>query len=307
VGEQRAPVDGIEIAYEEFGEPSDPVMLLIMGLGVQMLGWDEELCGMLAGRGYRVVRFDNRDSGRSTSIEGGPPPDLRALAMGDGSSARYTLADLAGDAVGLLDRLGAGAAHVVGASLGGMVAQVIAVHHPGRALSLTSVMSSTGNRSVGQPHPKGLGALLNAPPQDREAFGEWAVRNLRAIGSPGFPADEERIRARALASYDRGRNPAGTARQLAAILASGDRTEELGKVRVPTLVIHGADDPLIDVSGGEATARAIPGARLIVIPGMGHDLPRALWPRFVEEIAANARQTTTGAAEPAQAPESPRI
>jgi pimeloyl-ACP methyl ester carboxylesterase len=296
VSEQRASVDGIEIAFEEFGEPSDPVMLLIMGLGVQMLGWDEELCRMLAERGYRVVRFDNRDAGRSTSVEGEPPPDLQALAMGDGSSASYTLAELAGDATGLLDHLGASAAHVVGASLGGMVAQELALRHPERVLSLTSVMSSTGDRSVGQPHPEGLGALLNAPPQDREAFAAWAVQNFRVIGSPGFPADEERIRARALASYDRGRNPAGTARQLAAILASGDRTEALGRVHMPTLVIHGADDPLIDVSGGEATARAIPGARLIVIPGMGHDLPRALWPRFVEEITANAERAKTAAA-----------
>jgi pimeloyl-ACP methyl ester carboxylesterase len=290
VSEQVAVASGIEIAFEEFGERSDPVMLLIMGLGVQMLGWDEDLCRMLAERGFRVVRFDNRDAGRSTRFAAGPRPDLPALAMGDGSSASYTLAEMAGDSAGLLDHLGARAAHVVGASLGGMVAQVLATRRPERVLSLTSMMASTGNRSVGQPHPEGLGALLNAPPSGREAFAEWAVRNWRVIGSPGFPRDEERIRARALASYDRGLNPEGTARQLAAILASGDRTEELSRVRVPTLVIHGAEDVLIDVSGGKATAGAIPGARLIVIPGMGHDLPPALWPRFVEEITRNARR-----------------
>jgi pimeloyl-ACP methyl ester carboxylesterase len=184
-----------------------------------------------------------------------------------------------------------------------MVAQVLATRHPERVLSLTSIMASTGDRTVGQPHPEGLGALLDAPPSGREALAEWAVRNWRVIGSPGYPRDEERIRARALASYDRGINPEGTARQLAAILASGDRTQELSRVRVPTLVIHGAEDVLIDVSGGKATARAIPGARLIVIPGMGHDLPPALWPRFVEEILANAGRAQT-AGNVASAPES---
>jgi pimeloyl-ACP methyl ester carboxylesterase len=296
VSEQTAAVDGIEIVYEAFGDEADPVMLMIMGLGIQMLGWDEELCRMLAGRGFHVVRFDNRDVGRSTKVGGGPRPDLMALAAGDPSSASYTLADMADDAVGLLDHLGAEAAHLVGASQGGMIAQAVAIGRPERVLSLASIMSTTGNREVGQPHAEGLSALLSPPPADSEGMADWAVATWRAIGSPGFPPDEDAIRARAKASFERGYSPDGVARQIAAILASGDRTEELAELRAPTLVIHGADDPLIDVSGGEATARAIPGAKLIVIPGMGHDLPRALWPRFVDEIVANAERAQTRAA-----------
>jgi pimeloyl-ACP methyl ester carboxylesterase len=305
VVERAASANGIEIVYEAFGEESDPVMLMIMGLGMQMLGWDEELCRMLAGRGFRVVRFDNRDVGRSTTIVGGPRPDLMALAGGDSSSASYTLAEMAGDAVGLLDHLGAEAAHLVGASQGGMIVQTVAIRCPERVLSLTSMMSTTGDREVGQPHPEGLAALFSRPPADPDAIAEWAMEIWRAIGSPGFPAEEDAIRARARASFERGYNPDGVARQIAAILASGDRTEELSRLRVPTLVIHGAEDPLIDVSGGEATARAIPGAKLIVIPGMGHDLPRALWPRFVDEIVANAERARTRDSEPAAARESP--
>jgi pimeloyl-ACP methyl ester carboxylesterase len=296
VSERTAAVDGIEIVYEAFGDEADPVMLMIMGLGIQMLGWDEELCRMLAGRGFHVVRFDNRDVGRSTKIGGGPRPDLMALAAGDSSSASYTLADMAGDAVGLLDHLGAEAAHLVGASQGGMIAQAVAIGRPERVLSLASIMSTTGNREVGQPHAEGLSALLSPPPADSEGMADWAVATWRAIGSPGFPPDEDAIRARAKASFERGYSPDGVARQIAAILASGDRTEELAELRAPTLVIHGADDPLVDVSGGEATARAIPGAKLIVIPGMGHDLPRALWPCFVDEIVANAERVQSGAA-----------
>jgi pimeloyl-ACP methyl ester carboxylesterase len=285
--EQIAKADGVEIAYEEFGDRADPAILLIMGLGMQMLGWDERLCRMLAERGFRVVRFDNRDVGLSMKVEGGPTPDVLAVVAGDPSSASYTLSDMAGDAVWLLDRLGIDKAHIVGASQGGMIAQTVAIEHPERVLSLTSIMSSTGNRSVGQPHPEGMAALFNAPPSDREGLAEWAVRNWHAIGSPGFPAEDERIRERALASYDRSYYPEGFGRQLVAVLASGDRTEKLGEVRVPTLVIHGAEDPLIDVSGGEATARAVPGSRLIVIRGMGHDLPRPLWPKVVDAIVEN--------------------
>jgi pimeloyl-ACP methyl ester carboxylesterase len=291
MAERTARVNGLEISYETFGDPSDPTMLLIMGLGVQMLGWDSEFCGMLAERGFHVVRFDNRDVGRSTKIEGGPRADVMAAAAGDLSSASYTLDEMAGDAVALLDELGVDAAHVVGASQGGMIAQAVAIRHPERVLSLTSIMSSTGDRAVGQPHPEALPALLTRGPSgDREAYAEWAVGAFRVIGSPGFAgsSEEKRIRERARASFDRGYFPDGTARQLVAILASGDRTEALRRLEVPTLVIHGEEDPLIDVSGGKATAAAIPGARLELIPGMGHDLPRPLWPRFVELIVENA-------------------
>ena len=283
-----APANGIELAYESFGDPADPTMLLIMGLGVQMLGWDVELCELLAGRGFSVVRFDNRDVGRSTKIEGGPRPDVMAVAMGDASSASYTLDEMAEDCAGLLDHLGVEAAHVVGASQGGMIGQTLAIRHPGRVLSLASIMSSTGDRAVGQPHPEAMPALLTTPPADREGYAEQVVRAFRAIGSPGFDTDEERLRERARASFDRGYYPEGTARQLVAILASGDRTEALRRLDVPTVVIHGADDALIDVSGGRATAAAIPGAELELIEGMGHDLPRELWPRFVDLIVANA-------------------
>jgi pimeloyl-ACP methyl ester carboxylesterase len=289
VAEQFARIDEVEIAYEEFGGREDPAMLLIMGLGVQMLGWDAELCEMLAAEGFRVVRFDNRDVGRSSRYEG-PVPDWTALAAGDGSSASYLLDDMSDDAAKLLDHLGIERVHLVGASLGGMIAQMLAIREPERVLSLASIMSTTGDRSVGQPHPEGLTQLFEAPPNDREGLAEWAVRNWAVIGSPAYEADEERLRERARRSFDRGYNPAGTGRQLAAIIASGDRTPDLTRLSLPALVIHGEEDPLIDVSGGQATAAAIPGARLILIPGMGHDLPRQLWPSFVEEIVANACQ-----------------
>ena len=288
-----APANGIELAYEEFGDPADPTVLLIMGLGVQMLGWDEEFCELLAGRGFRAVRFDNRDVGRSTKIEGERPPDLMAAVMGDTSSASYTLDEMAGDSAGLLDHLGVEAAHVVGASQGGMIAQTLAIGRPARVLSLVSIMSSTGDRAVGYQHPEALPVLLSGRPADREGFAESAVQVFRVIGSPGFDADEERLRERARASFDRGYHPEGTARQLLAIAASGDRTEALRGLSVPTVVIHGTDDPLIDVSGGKATAAAIPGARLELIEGMGHDLPRELWPRFVDLIAENAARAHT--------------
>jgi len=295
--EQTARVNGIELAYEAFGDPADETILLIMGLGVQMLGWDEQLCRTLAGRGYHVVRFDNRDVGRSTKVEGGPRPDVMAAFAGDMSSASYTLEDMADDCVGLLDELGVEAAHLVGASQGGMIAQTVAIRHPERTLSLVSIMSTTGDRSVGQPHPEAIPALLTRPPDDKQGFVDFVVGAWKVIGSPAFAADEDALRARASASYDRGIFPDGTARQLLAIGASGDRTEALRQLDVPTTVIHGTDDILVDVSGGKATAAAIPGARLELIDGMGHDMPAQLWPQFVElitETAGRAQARTAG-------------
>ena len=286
--ELTASANGIEMVYEAFGDPADPTVLLIMGLGVQMLGCDAEFCELLAGRGFHAVRFDNRDVGRSTKIEGGPRPDLMAAAMGDASSASYTLDEMADDCAALLEHIDVEGAHVVGASQGGMIAQALAIRHPGRVLSLASIMSTTGDPAVGQPHPEALPALLARPPADLQEYAEFVVGAFRIIGSPGFEADEEKLRERARASFERGYYPDGTARQLLAILASGDRTEALRRLDVPTVVIHGTDDILIDVSGGEATAAAIPRARLELIPGMGHDLPRQLWPRFVDLIAENA-------------------
>ena len=294
--ESVASVNGVQIAYETFGDPADPTVLLIMGLGVQMLGWDERFCRMLVERGYRVVRFDNRDVGRSTKIEGGPRPDVMAAAAGDGSSASYLLDDMADDCVGLLDEIGADAAHLVGASQGGMIAQTVAIRHPERVLSLVSIMSTTGNRAVGQPHPEAIPALLTRPPADRDGFIDFVVGVWKVLGSPGFEVDEEALRAHAGASYDRGIFPDGTARQLVAIMASGDRTEALRGLDVPTTVVHGTDDILIDVSGGRATAAAIPGARLDLIEGMGHDMPPAVWPRLVDLIVENAERAGAPAA-----------
>jgi pimeloyl-ACP methyl ester carboxylesterase len=297
VEELTAPANGIEIVYQAFGDPANPTILLIMGLGVQMLGWDEEFCELLVARGFHVVRFDNRDVGRSTKIGGGPRTNVVAALSGDLRSATYTLSDMAADSAGLLDHLGVGSAHVVGASQGGMIGQTLAIERPERVLSLTSIMSTTGDPMVGRPHPEALPALLTRPPADRDGFADFVVRAWTVIGSPGFDADTEAMRERAKASYDRGIDPDGTGRQLVAVLASGDRTEALRGLEMPTVVIHGTDDPLIDVSGGKATAAAIPGAELVLIEGMGHDLPRALWPRLVDLIVANAEQARVGAAD----------
>jgi pimeloyl-ACP methyl ester carboxylesterase len=297
VEELTAPANGIEIVYQAFGDPADPTMLLIMGLATQMLAWDEGLCELLAARGFHVVRFDNRDVGRSSKIEGGPRPNLMAALGGDLSSASYTLSDMAADSAGLLDHLGVEAAHVVGASQGGMIAQTLAIERPERVLSLTSIMSTTGDPAVGQPHPEALPALLTRAPADREGYVEFVLRTWAVIGSPGFDVDEDALRKLAGASHDRGIHPAGTARQLLAILASGDRTAALRTLALPTVVIHGSDDALIDVSGGKATAAAIPGAELVQIDGMGHDLPRALWPRFVDVIVANVERAEVGTGE----------
>jgi pimeloyl-ACP methyl ester carboxylesterase len=287
---EYAAANSIEIAYEAFGDRDDPGLLLIMGVGAQMLHWDERFCRLLAGRGFHVIRFDNRDVGLSAKIEGGPRADLEAALAGDASSASYTLADMAADAAGLLDHLEIAAAHVVGASMGGMIAQLLAINHPQRVLSLTSIMSTTGDRAVGRPRPEVLPVLTTPAPADRDGYVEYQVHAYKMIGSPAFPPDEGYLRRRAGAVYDRCYYPDGFRRQLVAILASGDRTDALAGVRVPTLVIHGEDDPLIPFSGGEATAKAVPGARLLAIPGMGHDLPIELWPTIVDAIADNAER-----------------
>ncbi len=292
MSEQTARVGEIELAYEMSGEPDAAPMLLIMGLGTQMIFWPDDFVGELAARGFRPIRFDNRDAGRSTAIEGGPPPDPMAAIAGNVASAAYTLEDMADDAAGLLAHLGIGAAHVVGASMGGMIAQTLAIRHGSRVRSLASIMSTTGERAVSMPKAQALPALLTPPPDDRDGMVEWAVRTGAVIGSPGFDRDEAWVRDVAGRAYDRGRNPMGTARQLMAIAASGDRTEALRALDVPTVVIHGEEDPLIPVGGGRATAAAIPEAELVTIPGMGHDLPRGAWPTIIEAIVANAARAT---------------
>lgn len=295
--ESLAPANEIEIAYQEIGDVGAEPLLLVMGLATQMLGWDEGFCTMLAERGFRVVRFDNRDIGRSTKIEAAGLPKRVDTMLGRRSTAPYLLTDMAADATGLMDHLGIESAHVVGASMGGMIAQTMAIHHPERVRSLVSIMSTTGNRRVGLPAPKTFGTLLARPAPGRDAAIEQAVKTFRIVGSPGYPMDEQRLREIAGASYDRGHSRAGVARQLHAVTASGDRTRALRNLRLPATVIHGSKDPLVHPSGGRATARAIPGARLRTIDGMGHDLPRDLWPTFTEEISSNAARASRGASE----------
>ncbi len=281
-----AAANGITIEYETSGDAGAPPVLLIMGFGGQLTLWDPDFCAALADTGHFVIRFDNRDVGLSTWFDEAGEPDLVEI-LGGTATAPYSLADMAADAAGLLDALGLPSAHVVGVSMGGMIAQTFALGYPERTRSLTSIMSTTGNPAVGQPHPDALTALVPPPPTSREEAMDQGVVTWRTIGSPGFPFDEDAVRARAASFYDRAFHPAGNARQLAAIVTQPDRTAALGGVAAPTLVIHGEDDPLVDPSGGMATAAAVPGARLELVPGMGHDLPPELTGRFVAELVAN--------------------
>jgi pimeloyl-ACP methyl ester carboxylesterase len=278
---RKTKAGAVELAYETFGEHGRPPVLLVMGIGSQMINWHEDFCTALSA-GRFVIRFDNRDVGESQWLEG--HVDLAAITGGDTSSAVYTLEDMADDAVGLLDALGLSSAHVVGASLGGMIAQTIAIRHPQRVRTLTSIMSTTGEPGVANPTEEAAAALMSPPAKTREEAMERILEVRRVIGSPGFPRDERDIRERAGRAWDRGVNAAGFARQLAAVYVSGDRTEALRSLDVPTLVVHGEDDPLIPVSGGRATAAAIPGAELWTVSGMGHDLPRQVWPDLIGRI-----------------------
>ena len=278
---------GITLCFETFGEPASEPALLIMGLGTQMLGWHEDFCQALADRGFYVVRFDNRDAGRSTHVHGAPPT-IPQLLRRSRAAAHYTLRDLAEDSARLLDELGLAPAHVIGASMGGMIAQTLAAHSPQKVSSLVSIMSSTGRLSSGQPSLRLYPFLLRRPPSGQAAFVSHVERAFATFGSRGLPRDESDIREVAIRSYERDRDPSGIGRQLAAIIASGDRTRELRSIMAPTLVVHGTVDPLIAPSGGRATARAIPGAKLLRIRGMGHDLPRVIWPRLIEAIVENA-------------------
>jgi pimeloyl-ACP methyl ester carboxylesterase len=295
--EQFAPVNGLELCFQEMGDPDGEPLLLVMGLATQMIAWPEEFCAMLAERGHRVVRFDNRDIGRSTRIDAAGMPGKLAMLVGTGKPP-YLLRDMAADAFGLMDHLGIESAHLVGASIGGMIVQTAAIERPERVRSLTSIMSTTGSRRVGHPSYRTFGLLVGERPREREATIERVVKTFKVIGSPGYPFEEGRIRELAGLSFDRGHSEAGIARQMHAITASGDRTPGLRKLDLPALVIHGKKDILVNPSGGRATAKAIPGARLRLVAGMGHDLPRALWPTFAEEIAANAAKAPQGAPAP---------
>jgi pimeloyl-ACP methyl ester carboxylesterase len=277
---------GIDIAYQRSGNSDAPLVLLIMGIAAQCIAWPDTFCNALVDRGLQVIHFDNRDVGLSTHLTDAPPPDLPAALAGDLSSVSYTLSDMAADAVGLLDVLGFEKAHVVGASMGGAIAQTMAIDHPDRVRSLVSMMSTTGNISVGQPSPDVLREVFGGPRAvTRDEVIQQMLRAFRAVGSPGYPADEQEVAARAGRSYDRSNDPIGVARQAIASVASGDRTERLRHLEVPTLVIHGLADRMCDVSGGRATASAIPGAELVLIEGMGHDLPPGLRSQLAARIA----------------------
>jgi pimeloyl-ACP methyl ester carboxylesterase len=304
VNEQFCDVGrGITLCYETFGDPSCPTVLLVMGLGVQMIGWPEDFCEELAEEGFHVVRFDNRDVGHSTHVPGAPPT-VRQLLTRSRRAAHYTLADMADDAAGLLRELDLEPAHVVGASMGGMIAQTLAARRPELVRSLVSIMSSTGRVTSGQPSLRMYGIFLRRVPMDRGEYVARMEKVFTVIGSPGFPRDVDEIRTLASESYERDRDPHGSGRQLGAIIASGDRTRELRTIHVPTLVIHGSADRLVGPSGGRATARAIPGAKLMMVKGMGHDLPRGAWPQLIEAIARNARRSDGNAQSvpPLQAP-----
>lgn len=286
----RALANGIEIEYETFGDPGGRPLLLIAGLGVQMLSWDDEFCELLASRGFRVIRFDNRDCGLSTWMDGAGTPDVAAALSGN-AKPTYHLDDMAADAAGLLDALGIPAAHVVGASMGGFIAQLVAVRHADHVLSLTSIMSGPGGEDEVPPTPEGQAVLLLNPPATREeriAQGMWIRKVLKGRLDPW---DEDFELARVSRTIDRAYHPNGTARQLIAVLTTQSRLGWLGSIRVPTLVLHGVDDILVPAENGRLVAAAVPGARLIEIEGMGHDLPERVWPEVVDAIADLARQT----------------
>ncbi|MEA2494301.1 MAG: hypothetical protein QOJ29_2212 [Thermoleophilaceae bacterium] len=288
MNEQFAEVGPVTLCYETFGDPTDPAILLIMGLGTQMVAWREDFCQMLVDRGFFVIRYDNRDVGKSSSMKGRPVtlPELIAKRV---KRPAYTLAEMADDAVGLLDHLNIDKAHIVGASMGGMIAQHVAMRYPARVLSLTSIMSTTGGRIVGQPKMAVIPLFLSRPSGDKDDYADRAVKLFRAVGSKKL-FDEDYVRESAAVSWERGINMAGTGRQLGAITADGNRKSRLTRITAPTLVIHGNDDRLVAPSGGRATAKAIPGARLLMVDDMGHDMPRPVWPKIIDAIVENTKR-----------------
>jgi len=283
-----AKANGIEIVYDMFGNPDKPPVLLIVGLGQQMIAWDEEFCAQIAARGYRVIRFDNRDTGLSTKLDEAGVPNMavvfEAMVEGKPVDSPYSLLDMADDAVGLLDTLGIESAHVVGESMGGMIAQRMVIHHADRVRTLTSIMSSTGEPGLPPPTPEAMDILANRPPTDREGYIEDYVERWRVLNGQGLPYDEEASRELATRTFDRGLNLPGFARQLTAIIADGSRKQTLKSVTVPTLVIHGDADPLVPVECGIDTANSVPGSELLVIEGMGHTFPRQVWAQVIDAI-----------------------
>jgi len=291
----RAHGNEVELEYETVGGPAGRPLLLVQGLGAQLISIEDGLCQELASRGFLVIRYDNRDAGLSTWFDDARPVNLAAIWGGDHSSLAYTLEDMADDAAAVLDAAGVPAAHVAGISLGGMIAQLLATRHPARVRSLASIMSTTGDRAVGRPTGEAASVLVSSMPSDRDGFIERTVANAKAVGSgTAFPFDAEAVRQGAARSFDRAYHPKGTGRQFAAILAAGDRTGALGQIRVPTVVVHGEEDQVIGVSGGEATAAAIPGARLLRVPGLGHELPPGFWPALADALVENADRADGG-------------
>jgi pimeloyl-ACP methyl ester carboxylesterase len=297
---QIARANGIEICYEIFGEPSAEPMLLIMGLGAQMIHWDDDFCWQLAARGFRVIRFDNRDIGKSSKMTGGKritlTEFLKMRFLKIPVAAPYKLRDMADDTIGLMDTLGIQSAHVVGLSMGGMIAQELAISFPQRVRSLTSIMSTTGNPKVPPPTREASAVLMAPPPATKEEFFVRFAQTWKVLRVGSFPQDEALDPTRAERTYARGLNPAGVGRQLRAILASGSRKQRLAAVKAPTLVIHGTVDPLVHPAGGKDTAASIPGAKLLMIEGMGHALPIPMWPEIIDAIDKHAHGAAAKAA-----------
>jgi pimeloyl-ACP methyl ester carboxylesterase len=297
---QIARANGIDLCYEIFGDAAAEPMLLIMGLGAQMILWDDDFCRQLAARGFRVVRFDNRDIGKSSKLSGGKRLTalelLKLRFLKIPVAAPYRLRDMAEDVIGLMDVLGIKSAHLVGASMGGMIAQEIAISFPQRVLSLTSIMSTTGNPKVPPPTRQATAMLMAPPPETKQEFLERFAQTWKILRVGSFPEDEALDRSRAERTYERGLNPAGVGRQMRAILASGNRKDRLRSVKAPTLVIHGTVDPLVRPEGGKDTAASIPGAKLLMIDGMGHALPIPMWPQIIDAIDKHAHAATAKAA-----------
>jgi pimeloyl-ACP methyl ester carboxylesterase len=283
-GEKTAKVGDVELTYDTFGDPTSPPMLLIMGLGAQMIRWDDAFCQAIAAQGRWVIRFDNRDVGLSTKFDEAGIPNIMTLIQGQRSDVPYKLKDMADDAVGLLDSLGVESAHVVGVSMGGMIAQTMAIHYPERVRTLTSIMSSTGNPELPQPKPEAMEVLLTPPVSNRNDYITNQLKAAKVLHGPTYPLDEDYVRNYAERSYDRCYHPQGYSRQLAAVLASERRDESLANVKVPTLVMHGDRDPLVPVDGGKDTAKSIPGAKLVIIEGMGHSFPTEKVPKILQEL-----------------------
>jgi pimeloyl-ACP methyl ester carboxylesterase len=297
---QIARANGIDICYEIFGDPAAEPLLLIMGLGAQMIHWDDDFCRQLAARGFRVVRFDNRDIGKSSHLSGGkrltPFELLKQRFLKIPVASTYRLIDMAKDTVGLMDMLDIRSAHLVGASMGGMIAQEVALSFPQRVRSLTSIMSTTGNPKVPPPTREAAAVLMAPPPRTKEEYFERFAKTWKVLRVGSFPEDEALDPARAARTYERGLNPAGVARQLRAVLASGSRKERLHHLKIPTLVIHGTVDPLVHPEGGKDTAASIAGAKLVMIEGMGHALPIPMWPQIIGAIDEHAHRAAAKAA-----------